>query len=292
MNDNRRWKPLHALVAAACMVLSASAWAQAKYAAPEQAADALIEAISKQDEATLARVLGKEWRQVVPPGSVDPADRQAFLDKARQARKVEVKDGKGELQVGEDRWALPIPIVKAKDGQWQFDTRAGLEAIIDRRIGTNELSAIRAVQAYVDAQYEYAQADRNGDGVLEYARKFASSPGKRDGLIWSTKLGDESPLGEDFVPPKPGTGYHGYRFRILTGQGPHAKGGARSYLIGNRMVSGFALVAWPVAYGKTGIKSFIVNQEGVVYERDLGPGTATAVDKITTFEPDDGWSKL
>jgi hypothetical protein len=158
-----------------------------------------------------------------------------------------------------------------------------------RRIGANERAAMQAMLAYVDAQREYALTDRNADGVLEYAQKLISSPGKRDGLIWSTQLGDESPLGEDFAPTKAGQGYHGYQFRILSGQGSAAPGGARSYRIGSRMVSGFALLAWPVAYGRTGVMSFIVNQSGLVYERDLGPGTTAAAAAIQRFNPDAGW---
>ena len=164
--------------------------------------------------------------------------------------------------------------------------------MLEKRIGANERAAIQASLAYLDAQREYAQVDRNGDGVLEYAQKLVSTPGKRDGLIWSTSLGDESPLGEGFVPKKPGEGYHGYGFRILTGQGPAAKGGTRSFIIGNRMTAGFALIAWPMKHGETGVMSFIVSSDGTVYERDLGPGTAKAAAGIKTFNPDAGWKPV
>jgi hypothetical protein len=192
--------------------------------------------------------------------------------------------------VGTDPWTLPIPIVQGTDGQWRFDPVGAREMMAAKRIGANERAAIQASLAYVDAQREYALADRDGDGVLEYAQKLISTPGKRDGLIWSQALGDDSPLGEGFLPKKPGDGYHGYHFRILTAQGPAAKGGARSYLIGKDMTAGYALIAWPVKYGETGVMSFIVSSDGVVYERDLGRGTAQAVAVTKVFNPEAGWA--
>jgi hypothetical protein len=263
------------------------AHAQAAYATPEQAADALIEAVVKDDTKAMAHVLGKDWRSLMPLGGVDPADRKIFVDKAREARTVKVEGKVAALAVGNDRWVLPIPVRQSDAGQWRFDVQGGRERVLERRIGLNERSAMLAALAYVDAQRDYALADRNKDGVLEYAQRFNSSPGKRDGLIWSTKLGDESPLGEAYVPARAGEGYHGYHFRILTGQGAGAPGGARSYLIGGRMVRGFALVAWPVQYDRTGVMSFLINQDGKLYERDLGPDTATAVAKIKVFDPTD-----
>jgi len=197
-----------------------------------------------------------------------------------------------ELVVGTDPFTLPIPMVQGKDGQWRFDPVAGRQSVLERRIGGNELAAMQAALAYLDAQFEYAQADRDGNGVLEYAQKLISSPSKRDGLFWSRSLGDESPLGEGFLPARPGEGYHGYRFRILKGQGPQAPGGAHSYVIGQRMTRGYALLAWPVQYGVTGIMSFKVNQAGVIYERDLGPQTAQAAARITLFNPDEKWKPV
>lgn len=265
------------------------AQAQVPFAKPELAADALIDALASNDEAALARLLGKDWRQLLSLQEADINDRYAFLAKSSQARKVTLKDGRGFLDVGSDPWTLPVPIAQGKDGQWRFDAAGGREEMANRRIGANERAAMQVMLAYVDAQREYALVDRNADGVLEYAQALLSSPGRRDGLIWSPQLGDESPLGEDFVPTKPGQGYHGYRFRILKGQGSAAPGGARSYLIGPRMVSGYALVAWPVNYGSTGVTSFIVNQSGLVYERDLGPKTPAAAAAITRFNPDASW---
>ena len=269
-----------------------SARAQMAFASAEQAADALLQAIGNNDDAALARVLGKDWKQLMPPDGIDAEERQRFMDKARQSRAVNVKDGRGELVIGTDPWTLPIPLAQGKDGQWRFDPRGGRAAVRERIIGANELSAMQAMLAYIDAQREYAQADRNGDGMLEYAQKFISSPGQRDGLIWSAKLGDESPIGEAFAPTKPSEGYHGYHFRILTAQGPQAAGGERSYLIGKRLSSGFALLAWPVSYGKSGIMSFKVNQDGKVFERDLGPATSAEAAAIKRFDPDGEWAPV
>jgi len=240
----------------------------------------------------MKRLLGPKWQELIPAKNLGSENARLFVDKARQKRAVQVSADRGELVVGADAWPLPIPLAKGSDGQWRFDPSGGRQAMLERNIGNNELSAIKAVLAYVDAQRDYALADRNGDGVLEYAQKFASAPGQRDGLIWSSTLGDESPLGESYAPAKPGQGYHGYRFRILTGQGPKAPGGWRSYMIGPRMVSGFALVAWPVKYGSSGVMSFIVNQSGTVYEQDLGPNTAEVVETIKVFNPDKGWTPV
>jgi hypothetical protein len=288
---NRRW-PLAGvapLLLSAALAVPGGALAQVPFAKPELAAKALIDAVASSDEDALSRVLGKGFRAVLSLEDTSIEDRYTFLEKSAQSRKVDVKDQRAFLVVGSDPWTLPVPIVQGKDGQWRFDTVGAREEMAIRRIGANERAAMQVMLAYVDAQIEYAQADRNGDGAPEYAQKLISSPGKRDGLIWSRSLGDESPLGEAFLPAKPGQGYHGYRARILTAQGPQAPGGARSYLIGPRMVSGYALVAWPVKYGVTGVTSFIVNQSGIVYERDLGPDTVNAVRAIKTFNPDEGW---
>jgi hypothetical protein len=281
-----------AAVLAVALGVAAPAGAQAPFATPQSAANTLIEAIATHDAEAISRLLGKDYRKLLPINEVDPDDTTTFLQKSSQVRSVKVDGGSALLSVGKDPWTLPIPIVEGKDGQWRFDTAGGRALLLKQRIGANERAAIQASLAYVDAQREYAQADRNSDGVLEYAQKLLSTPGKREGLIWSAALGDESPLGEAFVPKKPGEGYHGYHFRILTAQGPQAKGGARSFLIGSRMTSGFALIAWPVKYGETGVMSFITSSEGTVYERDLGPGTPQAVAAIKTFNPDAGWKPV
>jgi hypothetical protein len=278
-----------ALAVALAIGMPGFARAQAPFDTPQQATDALVEAIAVSDSGQLPHLLGKEWRQLLPLDDIAAEDRYLFLAKAHESRDVRVLGGRAEWAVGADPWVVPIPLVQGADGKWRFDPVGAKEAILERRIGANERAAIMASLAYVDAQREYASADRNGDGLLEYAQKFNSDPGKRDGLIWSESLGDESPLGEAYLPARPGEGYHGYRYRILTGQGPNAKGGARSYIIGKRMVSGYALLAWPVKYGTTGVMSFIVNQDGTVFERDLGRRTASIVAGIRLFDPDDSW---
>ena len=200
--------------------------------------------------------------------------------------------GKVQIAVGPEDWTLPIPIVK-KDERWRFDTQAGAEEMRTRRIGRNELAAMQAVMAYYDAQKEYAISDRNGDGMLEYARKLISSPGKHDGLFWPVADGEaESPLGPLFGDDTPGNDYHGFYYKILTGQGPNAPGGAYDYLINNRMMAGFALVAWPVTYGDSGITSFLVNHDGQVYQKDLGPETDQIVRAMTQFDPDSSWEAV
>jgi hypothetical protein len=279
-----------ALALATSLGLPGLALAQVPFATAEQAGDAMIQAVTANDSAALTRLLGKDWRALMPPAGLSKEDREVFAEKARQAHAIRVSDGRTELVIGTDPWALPIPIVQGKDGQWRFDPRGGRQAVLERQIGANELSAMQAALAYLDAQREYAQVDRNGDGLLEYAQKMISSPGKRDGLIWSADLGDDSPLGEAFLPARAGRGYHGYHFKVLTGQGPKAKGGERSYLIGKRMVSGYALLAWPVKYGTSGVMSFMVNQEGQLFQRDLGPQTQTAASSIKRFNPDDAWT--
>jgi hypothetical protein len=264
--------------------------AQEHFTAPETAAETLIKAVSDRDQAEMAKVLGKDWHALLPTEGVSEADRQAFLDRAAEARSIVKKEGGTWLQVGKDEWVLPIPLAQAKDGKWYFDPKGGREAILEHRIGLNELSVMQAMLAYLDAQREYATQDRNGDGVLEYAQKLVSTPGTRDGLIWPESMGDESPLGEAFVPP-PGAGYHGYRFRILTAQGPHAKGGASNNMIGKHLATGFGLLAWPVKYGDTGVMTFIVNQEGQIYQQDFGPGTTKSAEAIKRYDPGPGWEK-
>jgi hypothetical protein len=264
--------------------------AQAAYPTAQAAADALLNAVVASDHSALAKVLGKQWRELLPQDT-NSEDRRVFLEKANESHTVTVSNDRAELIVGKDQWPFPIPMKHTANGEWSFDVKGGRAAVQERRIGYNERSAMQSILAYVDAQREYALADRNGDGIPEYARRFVSRPGKRDGLIWSPKLGDESPLGEQFVPSKPGSGYHGYRFKILEAQGPKARDGARDYVIGNRLLSGYAAIAWPTKYGQTGVMSFIVNQDGVVYERDFGPQTQKLASAVTAFNPDETWKR-
>lgn len=279
-----------ALALVAALGAGPAAFAQAPFATPQSAANTMIEAIATHDGDAVSRLLGKDWKRFVPIGDIDPDDVTTFLYKSSQVRNIRVDGNRALLTVGTDPWTLPIPIVQGTDGQWRFDPVGAREMMAAKRIGANERAAMQASLAYVDAQREYALADRDGDGVLEYAQKLISTAGKRDGLIWSQALGDDSPLGEGFLPKKPGDGYHGYHFRILTAQGPAAKGGARGYVIGKDMTAGYALIAWPVKYGETGVMSFIVSSDGVVYERDLGRGTAQAVAATKVFNPEAGWA--
>ena len=211
-------------------------------------------------------------------------------------------DSKMTLVVGEEEWPFPIPIVK-KGESWLFDTKAGKEELLNRRIGRNELNTIQTCLAYVDAQREYAMKDRDGDGLLAYAQKFWSTKGKKDGLYWEAKEGEEqSPLGlgaaravrEGYTPRKPGdkpSPFHGYFYRILKAQGKNAPGGAYDYVVKGKMIGGFALVAYPAEYGASGVMTFIVNHDGVVYEKDLGAETAKIASAMTKFDPDQTWKK-
>jgi hypothetical protein len=199
------------------------------------------------------------------------------------------------IVIGDELWPFPFPIVKNETGKWTFDTYAGLEEVMNRRVGENEIQAIENTRAYVEAQRDYASEDHDGDGVLEYAQKLISSPGKTDGLYWPAS--DEngiSPVG-DFASEaalnkaKAGEGYFGYRFRVLTRQGKNIAGGAYDYVINGNMIAGFALIAWPVKYADTGVHTFVVNQQGIVYQKDLGPETEAKANAIKSFNPDDSW---
>lgn len=266
---------------------------QASFASPEAAAEVFIDAVSKGDERRIKALFGQDFRKLVPPTGA--AARERFLETWAQAhRLVPEGDARTVLAVGNDGWTFPVPLVNGQNG-WYFDTKAGAQEIRARRIGRNELAAIQVVLAYFDAQKEYAQKDRDGDGVLAYARKFESAPGAHDGLYWATGEGETpSPLGSlvaqaQAAGAKKGEGYHGYRYKILTAQGKAASGGAVDYLLKGRMSGGFALVAWPVTYGETGVMTFIVNHDGVVYEKDLGPGSGQAAANMMRFDPDKTW---
>jgi hypothetical protein len=291
--NSMKLSPLAAAAALFGSMVASAALAQATYPDPLSAGRALVEAVRKSDHAALRQVLGPRWQSLRAPGGADKADVAAFLKAADEQVKVDRgSDGKvAHLTFGKGDWVLPIPLAAQAAGGWRFDIDAAHEEVAVRRIGRNELSTMQAMLAFVDAQREYAQADHNGDGVLEYARKLVSSPGKRDGLIWDARLG-ESALGPQFAPAKPGAGYHGYRFRLLTSQGPSAPGGARDYTIGGRLLSGFALIGWPVQYGETGVMTFVVNHEGKLVERDLGPRTPEVVAQILRYEPDAGWTPV
>lgn len=279
----------------ASLLASPLAHAQTSYTSAVSAAEALVKAIRSKDAKALETVLGKEWKRFIPTDELSRDDIQAFLagwDKRHSIHQE--SDSTALLTVGEEPvFTLPIPIVKNQAAQWKFDVVAGTERLRVARIGRNELAAIQAALAYYGAQREYASLDRSGEGVLEHARKLVSAPDARDGLYWPSPLDlDQSPLGPLIAqqPPK-GPGYWGYHYKILTAQGKDAPGGAFDYIIGGRMRAGFALVAWPVRYGDTGVMTFMISHAGIVYERDLGPGTDAVARGMARFDPDAGWRK-
>ncbi len=265
---------------------------------------ALVDAVKAGNQKALLDILGPEGRSLVYSGDevADRNARQRFAAEYDRAHHLQGGGGRVILYVGQDDFPFAIPLVP--DGPvWRFDTKAGVEEIVNRRVGKNELEAIQVCLAYVDAQREYYSEDRNADGVREHAQRFTSSPGKREGLFWETKPGEKpSPLGVLVAQAraegygKAGRGapvpYHGYYYRILTAQGPDAPDGAYDYMAHGRMIGGFALVAFPAQYGVSGVMTFIVNHEGVVYQRDLGPDTTAIARGMKVFNPDATWKKV
>jgi len=295
MNASLKTKKWLRMTLLAASLACAPVFAQQAYPTPAAAGEALVEALgqSQADQAKLSTILGADWKDYVPVGGVDRKDVDAFLAKYREKHAYETrKDGRQTLVVGSDAWSLPIPM--AKDGSgWHFDLPAGQDEIRTRRIGRNELDVEQAIRAFHDAQYDYAEADRDGDGELEYAQKFTSTDGHHDGLYWAEDdSGEISPLGPLFGDDTPKGIYHGYRYRILTGQGPSAPGGAYDYMFGSNMSRGFALVAWPAEYGETGITTFLIGHDGQVFERDLGEQTDSTVAAMKLFDPDSAWKEL
>ena len=263
---------------------------------PDQAMEAFKSSVSGGDFDKLAQLLGLDAAKAK---ASDGATGNYAAIQAGVKQKLALKDqDEGKvLEIGNQLWPLPFPLVKTEGGKWVFDTYAGLEEIADRRVGENEISTIDTVRAYVDAQEDYASEDRDGDGVREYAQKLISSDGQHDGLYWPSEQGDggDSPAGPALVDgsalekARAGYGYNGYRYRILTGQGENIAGGKFDYMINGNMLAGFGLVAWPVKYGITGVKTFVVNRGGIVYEADLGDQTSKVADGIRTFNPGDRW---
>jgi len=282
--------------------LSTIGWAQTArpqgFATPEAAADALTEAVRRDDDKVVSAALGAGWRDFVLGRPEDEErTREKFLQAWDASHKVVVDGNKATIEVGTTGWTAPIPLVKDGD-QWRFDVEAGRKEITARQIGRNELSVIQSLLALVDAQHEYAALDPMKVGAPVYARRLLSSPGRKDGLYWDAAPGEpESPIGPALATAQAqgqgGTedGYYGYRFRLLYSQGPDAPGGAYDYLVKGRMIGGFAILAWPVRYDDTGVMTFMVNQDGVVYEQDLGPDTATKAAAINVYNPDKSWAK-
>ena len=277
--------------------------AQKTFATPEEAVKALVDTVKAGNLDALVAIFGPEGKELID--SSEPAiarqNQQVFAVAVREKWHLEdAAPDRKTLVIGNEDWPFPVPLVKAGNG-WRFDTAAGKEEVLARRIGRNELAAIDATRAYVTAQRRYAEAGHDGKPAGLHAAKFQSDPGKENGLYWPTTRGQKrSPLGDVVAQAaaegRPVTGnapqsspFHGYYFKILTAQGSAAQGGAKSYVVKGEMSGGFALVAWPSQYDATGIMTFIVNQDGVVREKDLGPGTDAAARKMTAYNPDSTW---
>lgn len=282
----------------------APAPAQTSFASPEDAMKGLVAALRAGNTKAVETILGPGSGPLLRSGdaTADKNSREQFLAAYDEASKAD-KDANGNVtfEVGKDEWPFPIPVVE-RDGRWRFDSKSGAQEIINRRIGANELNTINVCLAYVDAQREYASVDRDQDGYLEYAQKFMSSPGKRDGLYWPAPAGEEdSPMGPlmvaaqgkgyRFTEGKP-TPYNGYYFRILKAQGPNAPGGAMDYVIRGHMIGGFALIAYPASWGASGVMTFIVNYDDTVYQKNLGPNTTEIAEKMMLYDPDSSWTKV
>jgi hypothetical protein len=301
------WTKFHRLLlvcaAAAVLVLAAPAGvnAQQSFKTADEAAEALATAARNSDRGGLLRVLGRGGADIISSGDPvdDAAARQRFITAYDAKHGIAMEgDNKAVMVIGPDDFPFPIPLMR-KDGAWQFDTAAGREEILVRRIGRNELAAIQASLAFVDAQHEYAEKGIGGPGV--YAQRIVSSRGRKDGLYWpSQEGGDESPLGElaaaaaasGYRADQKRSPYHGYFYRVLTRQGRNAVGGAMDYAVRGKLIGGFALVAHPAEYGVSGIMTFIVNHEGVVYQKDLGRDTGRLALAMTAYDPDKTWQKV
>jgi hypothetical protein len=287
----------------ACTSLAAAQTNQT-FATPEEAVAALVAAADQPGSNALHSLFGAAAPAMESPDQAQAANEQkAFARSLKQGTQiVRESDSRCVLEVGDRHWPYPIPILK-KDGRWFFDTEAGKEEVLNRRIGKDEWDTLHVLHACVEAQREYASEDRDGSELLKFAQRFTSTPGNKDGLYWPPDPGGElSPLGP-LVAKAQGPGYekqpqeaqagepfHGYYFKILTRQGPHAPGGKYDYIINGNMIAGFAFVAWPAVYGQSGIMTLMVNQQGRVYQKDLGPKTAKLAEAMTEYDPDKTWT--
>jgi hypothetical protein len=277
---------------------------QARYESPDQASAALLAAVSSGETSAMLRVLGEDALPLVESGDAieDANTRNEFVALYADAHRWESEGADvSTLVVGPEDWPFPFPLVN-EGGAWRFDTTNGIEEILDRRIGENELSAIQASLAYVDAQREYYWLNPEGAPLLHYASSLVSTEGRKDGLFWEVAEAEApSPLGALFAsaraegylvdgPVRP-VPYYGYHFRMLTAQGEHAAGGAYDYIVDDRMIGGFGLLAYPAERGSSGVMSFIVNHDGIVFSKDLGADTAKLAAEMTTFDPDESWKR-
>jgi len=275
---------------------------QNSYSSPEEAVNGLIAAVRANDTMAMLAILGQGSKEMLSSGDAvaDRTGREKFL-KAYDEKNI-LQQGPEDnwvLSVGNDNWPMPIPIVK-KGAKWLFDTQEGKQEILNRRIGRNELQVMNVLHAYVDAQHEYASKDCSGGGKVEFAQRLISTKGRHDGLYWEATDGEEeSPLGP-LVAQAAEEGYsnadispfHGYYFRVLTGQGSHAEGGAYDYVVNGKMILGFAILAYPAEYKNSGVMTFIVNQEGIIHEKNLGSDTKQKSEAIKLFDPDPTWNKV
>jgi hypothetical protein len=292
-----------ALALLLALPLAASAAEQKTFGTPDEAVDALAAALKADDDAALVAIFGDKHKELVvtPDRGANSATRARAVAAMQTFRRLEDQgNDRRVLVIGDQAWPFPIPLVKSGE-RWRFATEQGEDELINRRIGANERSAIMVVRAYLDAQKEYASQDRNGDGVLQYAQRLGSAPGKHDGLYWpadAAKGEEESPFGPLVAESaaylkghKAGDAYRGYHFRILTRQGKSASGGSYSYVINGRMIAGFAMVAYPAQYGQSGVMTFIVSHNGKVFEKDLGKNSSEIGAKMTAFDPA-GWKAV
>ncbi len=289
------------LLLVAAFVSQAAAARQKGFSSPDEAVQQLVSAVRENNTERMIAILGPGSMELVSSGDevADKAGREKFLKSYDQMHSLQRKNGRATLVTGPDNWPMPIPIVK-KGKEWVFDAKEGQQEILNRRIGRNELRVMDVLHAYVQAQQDYSCKNYSGTGTGEFAQRLISSGGKHDGLYWKAKEGEaQSPLGPLFALAAE-EGYtdsnlqpfHGYHFRILTGQGKHADGGAYSYLDKGRMILGFALVAYPAEYGNSGVMTFIVNQKGVIYEKNLGKNTKRLAGEMKLFDPDKTWKRV
>lgn len=298
------WRAAVALLVAVCAlgILPGPAHAQKVFASPEEAMKTLVETVRAEDLQGVLAILGPDAGAIISSGDevADKAERERFVRNCQEKLDLVQDRDRVSVIIGNDNIPFAIPIVKRGDG-WVFDTQAGKQEILNRRIGRNELNTIQVCLAYVEAQQEYASSDRQMDGIIQYAQKLISDPGKRNGLYWEAGEGEvESPLGPLMAKAatqgykrkadKPAP-YYGYYFKILKGQGTNAPGGRYSYVINGHMVAGFALVAWPAEYGVSGIMTFVADQNGIVYEKNLGAKTAEIARAMTVYDPDRTWRR-